>query len=208
MEAWRARPLDEVYPILYIDALRVKVRHGQVTNSPHTVIGVDVDGVKDVLGLWVAEGEGAKFWMHVLTQIRNRGVRDVLIVGCDGLKGLPEAIGRVAPGHPDLRRSPDPQHFRLASKRDWDARKRGVKPVYTAANETAALEAMEKVRRTGARATGLIQLRSAWEQFIPFLEFDVEIRTVLCSTNAIESLNARYRRAVKARGISPLSRQR
>jgi putative transposase len=194
---------------VFIDAIVVKVRDGQVTNRPvYAAIGVTLEGCKDILGLWAGTGgEGAKFWMSVLTDIRNRGVRDVFFVVCDGLKGLPEVVGNVWPLaivqtciiH--LIRNT----FRLASRRDWDAIKRAIRPIYTAINANAALAALDELEAEwGQQYSAVIRLwRNAWEQFIPFLDYDVEIRTVLCSTNAIESLNARYRRAVRARGHFP-----
>jgi len=209
MTGWCSRPLDQVYAAIFVDAIMVKVRDGQVANRPvYAAIGVSLDGEKDILGLWAgAGGEGAKFWMAVLTDLRNRGVRDVFFVVCDGLKGLPEVVGNVWPLaicqtciiH--LIRNT----FRLASKRDWDALKRDVKPVYTAVNAAAARAALDQLAETwGQRYPAIIRLwQNAWEEFIPFLDYDVEIRKVLCSTNAIESLNARYRRAVKARGHFP-----
>jgi putative transposase len=209
MQAWQQRPLDEVYAAVFIDAIVVKIRDGQVANRPvYAAIGVTLDGGKDILGLWAGTGgEGAKFWMAVLTDIRNRGVRDVFFLVCDGLKGLPEVVGNVWPLTTvqtciiHLIRNT----FRLASKRDWDALKRDVKPIYTAVNAAAARAALEELaERWGQRYGAIIRLwENAWEQFIPFLDYDVEIRKVLCSTNAIESLNARYRRAVKARGHFP-----
>jgi len=191
------------------DAIVVKIRDGQVANRPiYAAIGVTLDGDKDVLGLWAGTGgEGAKFWMSVLTDIRNRGVKDVFFLVCDGLKGLPEVVGNVWPLtivqtciiH--LIRNT----FRLASKRDWDALKRDVKPIYTAVNATAARLAFDDLaEKWGSRYGAIIRLwESAWEQFIPFLDYDLEIRRVICSTNAIESLNARYRRSIKARGHFP-----
>jgi transposase-like protein len=209
MQAWQARPLDPVYAAVFIDAIVVKVRDGQVANRPvYAAIGVTLAGEKDILGLWAGTGgEGAKFWMAVLTDIRNRGVTDVFFLVCDGLKGLPDAVGNVWPLTTvqtciiHLLRNT----FHLASKRDWDALKRDIRPVYTAVNAAAARDAMDQVTETwGARYPAVIRLwDSAWEQFIPFLDYDVEIRKVLCSTNAIESLNARYRRAIKARGHFP-----
>ena len=209
MQSWQARPLDPVYAAVFIDAIVVKVRDGQVANRPvYAAIGVTLAGEKDILGLWAGTGgEGAKFWMAVLTDIRNRGVTDVFFLVCDGLKGLPDAVGNVWPLTTvqtciiHLLRNT----FHLASKRDWDALKRDIRPVYTAVNAAAARDAMDQVTETwGARYPAVIRLwDSAWEQFIPFLDYDVEIRKVLCSTNAIESLNARYRRAIKARGHFP-----
>jgi transposase-like protein len=209
MQAWQARPLDAVYAAVFIDAIMVKVRDGQVANRPvYAAIGVTLAGEKDILGLWAGTGgEGAKFWMSVLTDIRNRGVRDVFFLVCDGLKGLPEVVANVWPLTTvqtciiHLIRNT----FHLASKRDWDALKRDIKPVYTAVNAAAARAALDQVAETwGQRYGAIVRLwENAWEQFIPFLDYDVEIRKVLCSTNAIESLNARYRRAVKARGHFP-----
>jgi transposase-like protein len=187
----------------------VKVRDGQVANRPvYAAIGVSLAGEKDVLGLWAGTGgEGAKFWMSVLTDLRNRGVKDTFFVVCDGLKGLPEVVGNVWPQAVvqtciiHLIRNT----FRLASRRDWDQLKRDVKPIYTAVNADAAHAALDELTdKWGTKYAAIIRLwNNAWEEFIPFLDYDVEIRTVICSTNAIESLNARYRRAVKARGHFP-----
>jgi transposase-like protein len=209
MQAWASRPLDEVYAAIFIDAIMVKVRDGQVANRPiYAAIGVSLAGEKDVLGLWAGTGgEGAKFWMSVLTDLRNRGVKDTFFVVCDGLRGLPEVVGNVWPQAVvqtciiHLIRNT----FRLASKRDWDAIKHDVKPIYTAVNADAARAALDELsQKWGTKYAAIIRLwENAWEEFIPFLDYDVEIRTVLCSTNAIESLNARYRRAVKARGHFP-----
>ena len=209
MTDWSVRPLDEVYAAVFIDAIVVKVRDGQVANRPvYAAIGVSLDGERDILGLWAGTGgEGAKFWMSVLTDLRNRGVRDVFFVVCDGLKGLPEVVGNVWPQtivqtciiH--LIRNT----FRLTSRRDWDALKRDVRPIYTAVNAGAARSAFDELsERWGSRYPAVIRLwDNAWDEFIPFLDYDIEIRRVLCSTNAIESLNARYRRAIKARGHFP-----
>src|SRR6516225_6169773 len=209
MQSWQARPLDEVYAAIFIDAIQVKVRDGQVANRPvYAAIGVSLDGERDILGLWAGTGgEGAKFWMAVLTHIRNRGVTDVFFLVCDGLKGLPEVVANVWPLTTvqtciiHLIRNT----FHLASKRDWDALKRGIKPIYTAPSAAAAREALDQLAETwGQRYGAIIRLwENAWSEFIPFLDYDVEIRTVICSTNAIESLNARYRRAVRARGHFP-----
>jgi putative transposase len=209
MNEWAHRPLDEVYAAVFIDAIMVKVRDGQVANRPvYAAIGVTLEGNKDVLGLWAGTGgEGAKFWMSVLTDLRNRGVKDVFFLVCDGLKGLPEVVANVWPRtivqtcliHL-IRNS-----FRLTSKRDWDALKRDLKLIYTAVNATAARAAFDAMAETWRKQyPAVVRLwDNAWAEFIPFLDYDVEIRRILCSTNAIESLNARYRRAVKARGHFP-----
>jgi putative transposase len=209
MADWQNRPLDEIYAAIFIDAIVVKIRDGQVANRPiYAAIGVTLDGEKDILGLWAGSGgEGAKFWMSVLTDIRNRGVKDTFFLVCDGLKGLPEVVTSVWPLTTvqtciiHLIRNT----FRLASKKDWDALKRDVRPIYTAPNPTAARTAFEELtERWGKKYGAIVRLwENAWEEFIPFLDYDVEIRRVICSTNAIESLNARYRRAVKARGHFP-----
>jgi transposase-like protein len=209
MQAWQQRPVDEVYAAVFIDAIVVKVRDGQVANRPvYAAIGVTLAGEKDILGLWAGTGgEGAKFWMSVLTDLRNRGIKDVFFVVCDGLKGLPEVVGNAWPQAivqtciVHLIRNT----FHLASKRDWDALRRDVKPIYTAVNAEAARAALDGLAETwGQRYGAIIRLwENAWQEFIPFLDYDVEIRKVICSTNAIESLNARYRRAIKARGHFP-----
>ncbi|WP_373889276.1 IS256 family transposase [Nocardia sp. XZ_19_369] len=209
MTDWCNRPLERVYPVIFIDAIHVKIRDGQVANRPvYVVIGVTVNGERDILGLWAGDGgEGAKFWLAVLTEIKNRGVADVCIAVCDGLKGLPEAINTVwelaivqtCVIH--LIRNT----FRYASRQYWDEMSKDLKPVYTAPTEAAATERFgEFAAKWGPRYPAIVPLwDNAWPEFVPFLDYDVEIRRVICSTNAIESLNARYRRAIKARGHFP-----
>ena len=209
MAEWQSRPLDRVYPVLFIDAIFVKVRDGQVANRPiYVAIGVTVDGERDILGLWAGRGgEGAKFWLQVLTEIKNRGTEDVCIVVCDGLSGLPDAIeatwrqaiNQTCVLHL-LRNS-----FRYASKRYWPAIARDLKPIYTAPTAEAAWARLTEFAALWEdRYPAIVKLwESAWSEFIPFLAFPVEIRTILYSTNAIESLNARFRRSVKARGHFP-----
>jgi putative transposase len=209
MQEWSARPLDAVYVAVFIDAIVVKVRDGQVANRPiYAAIGVTVDGRKDVLGLWAGTGgEGAKFWMSVLIDLKNRGVTDVFFVVCDGLKGLPEVVANVWPLSIvqtciiHLIRNT----FRLTSRRDADPIKKDIKKIYTAPNPDAALAALDDLEeKWGKQYRAMIRLwRNAWNEFIPFLDYDIEVRTVICSTNAIESLNARYRRAIRARGHFP-----
>jgi transposase-like protein len=209
MTEWQNRPLDPVYAAIFIDAVHVKIRDGQVANRPiYAAIGVTLTGGKDILGLWAGTGgEGAKFWMSVLTDLKNRGVTDTFFVVCDGLKGLPEVVGNVWPQAivqtcvVHLLRNT----FHLASKRDWDALKRSVNPIYTAPNPAAARAAFEDLAEQWAgKYPAIVRLwDNAWQEFIPFLDYDVEIRRVISSTNAIESLNARYRRAVRARGHFP-----
>jgi putative transposase len=211
MAEWQSRPLDPVYAVVFIDAIMVKVREGQVANRPvYLALGVTADGTRDILGLWAGEhgdGEGAKFWLRILSEIKNRGTRDVLMVVCDGLKGLPDAVNSVWEKtivqtcivHL-LRNS-----FKYASKRDWAEVAKDLKPVYTAPSESAALDAFAEFSgKWEKRYPAVIRLwENAWAEFTPFLQFDNEIRTVICTTNAIESINARLRRAVNARGHFP-----
>lgn len=209
MAEWQTRPLDEVYPVIFIDALVVKVRDGQVTNKPfYVVIGVTTRGERDILGIWAGDGgEGAKFWLNVLTEIKNRGVGDVCIAVCDGLKGLPDAIttvwelAQVQTCVIHLIRNT----FRYAARQDWDKMARDLKPIYTAVNAEQAEVRMDEFAYewVGKYPAAVKLWRSAWGEFIPFLDYDVEIRKIICTTNAIESLNARYRRAVRARGHFP-----
>jgi putative transposase len=200
-----------VYPVIFIDAINVKIRDGQVANRPiYVALGVTVEGERDILGLWAGEhgdGEGAKYWLRVLTEIKNRGVADVCMMVCDGLKGLPDAIGATWPQTVVqtcvvhlLRNS-----FRYASRAHWGQVAKDLKPIYTAPTEAAALDAFAEFSETWeARYPAIIRLwEGAWAEFVPFLAFDVEIRRVIATTNAIESLNARLRRAVRARGHFP-----
>jgi transposase-like protein len=209
MGEWQNRPLERVYPVIFIDAMVVKIRDGQVANRPvYTAIGVTVDGQRDILGLWAGQGgEGAKFWLAVLTEIKNRGVEDCCIVVCDGLTGLPDAITATWPLAVvqtcvlHLIRNT----FRLASRADWDAMARDLRPVYTAVNEADARARLDDFEVLwGDKYPAIRRLwDSAWSEFVPFLDYSVEIRRVIYSTNAIESLNARMRRATRARGHFP-----
>jgi transposase-like protein len=209
MNEWQNRPLDPVYPVVFLDAIHVKIRDGKVANRPvYVALAVTVDGTRDILGLWVGDGgEGAKFWLQVLTELRNRGVSDACMVVCDGLKGLPDAVAQTWPLAVVqtcvihlLRNS-----FRYAGRQHWDAIAKALRPVYTAATEAAAKARFDEFAEAwGARYPAVIRLwANAWAEFVPFLAFDAEIRTVVCSTNAIESVNARIRRAVRARGHFP-----
>lgn len=210
MTEWSNRPLDPVYAVLFIDAIRIKVRDGSVCNKAfYVAVGVSVNGERDVVGIWAGNdsGEGAKYWQAVLTEIKNRGVNDVLIVCCDGLKGLPEAIrvvweqAIVQTCVVHLLRNT----YRYASKSDWDKIAKAIRPVYQAATVDAAEARFQEFTDTwGMKYPAVIRLwRSAWDEFTPFLAWDVEIRRIICTTNAIESLNARYRRAINARGHFP-----
>jgi len=211
MAEWQSRPLDVIYPVIFIDAIHVKIRDGQVANRPiYVALAVTVDGTRDILGLWAGEhgdGEGAKYWLRVLTEIKNRGTSDCLIVVCDGLKGLPEAVGQVWPQTivqtcvVHLLRNT----FKYASRRDWAAVAKDLKPVYTAPSEAAALDRFAEFAEVWEKKyPAIVRLwTNAWSEFVPFLQFDTHIRTVISTTNAIESVNARIRRAVNARGHFP-----
>ena len=210
MQTWWARPLEKVYAAIFIDAIVVKVRDGQVRNRPfYAAIGVDLNGCKDVLGMWAGDGDGesAKYWMAVLTELRNRGVQDVFFVVCDGLKGLPDSVNVVFAQATvqtciiHLIRNT----FRYASRKYWDALAKDMRPIYTAPTAAAAKDRFDEfAEKWGKPYPAIVRLwENAWAEFIPFLDYDVEIRKVICSTNAIESLNARYRRAIRARGHFP-----
>jgi len=210
LESWRNRPLDAIYPIVYVDALMIKIRDGMVTNRPaYLAVGVDLEGRKHVLGIWIgdSDGEGAKFWLSVLSELKNRGVADVLIVVCDGLKGLPDAIEAVWP-HATvqtcvvhlLRGS-----FRYAS---YDNRKKiaaSLRPIYTAASVDEASDALDAFETEwGAKYPAIVRLwRDAWDVFVPFLAFPPEVRTVVYTTNMIESINYQLRKVTKTRGHFP-----
>jgi putative transposase len=203
------RPLDPVYPVVFLDAINVKIRDGKVANRPiYVALAVTAEGTRDILGSWAGDGgEGAKFWFAVCTEPKNRGVDDVLMAVCDGLKGLPDAIAEVWPKTVVqtcivhlLRNS-----FRYAGRQHWDAIAKALKPVYTAPTEAAATERFLEFAETwGDKYPAIIKLwENAWAEFTPFLAFSPEIRRVICSANAIESVNARIRRAVRARGHFP-----
>ncbi len=210
MRKWAARPLDAVYPVILIDAIVLKVRSGSVANRPvYVAIGISLDGTRDVLGMWVGPsgGEGAKQWMTMLTDLKNRGILDACIVCCDGLKGLPDAITATWPQAVVqtcvvhlVRNS-----LRYASKAHWQAITRQLKTVYTAPSVAAAETAFEDFATDWeARYPAMVAMwRRSWTEFIPFLDFPVEVRTLIYTTNAIESINARFRAATRRRGHFP-----
>ena len=191
MQTWWARPLEKVYAAIFIDAIVVKIRDSQVRNRPvYAAIGVDLDGHKDVLGMWAGDGDGesAKFWLAVLTELRNRGVADVFFVVCDGLKGLPASVNAAFPQaivqtciiH--LIRNT----FRYASRKYWDKISYDLKPIYTAPTGAEARLRYEEFAEKWGRAYPAIKRLwdNAWEEFIPFLDYDVEIR---CSARRTRS---------------------
>ena len=213
VEAWRSRPLDAVYPIVFIDALQVKIRDGIVANRPaYLAVGVDIEGRKHVLGIWIGDtdGEGASFWLGVLTELANRGVDDVLIVCCDGLKGLPDAIEATWPKATVqtcvvhlLRNS-----MSYAGWKDRRQIAKELRPVYTAVDAAAAEAALEAFEAgIGARYPAIGQIwRRQWEQFTPFLDYPPDIRKVIYTTNMIENINRQLRKITKNRGHFPNER--
>jgi putative transposase len=210
LSEWQARPLDRVYPVVFIDALMVKIRDGVVANRPvYLAIGIDCDGAKQILGLWVGPttGESSKFWLTVLSELKSRGMGDVCIVCCDGLTGLPDAIGVVWPQAVVqlcvvhlIRAS-----LRYASKRDWGPLTKDLRLIYTAADDTAAETALDAfAERWDQRYPAIVKLwRSHWPEFVPFLAFPPEVRRVIYTTNLIESMNARLRKVTRNRGQFP-----
>jgi len=208
--AWQQRPLEALYPVIYLDAIIVKIRDGgHVRNkAAHIAIGVDMDGVKHVLGIWVQATEGAKFWASVCAELANRGVRDVLIVCCDGLTGFPEAIEAT---WPEATVQTCVVHLVRAAMRfvnyaDRKAVATALRPIYQAANEDGALIELEAFEMTplGHKYPSAIKaFRDAWERFTPFLAFPPALRRVIYTTNSIESLNYQLRKVSKNRGHFP-----
>lgn len=210
MVTWQNRPLDRVYPVILIDAIVVKIRDGQVANRPvYVAMGINLDGQRDVLGMWVGPtgGEGAKFWMTVLTELRNRGIADAFIVCCDGLKGLPESIRATWPLAEvqlcvvHLVRS----SLRYTSKKHWGQVCRELREMYTAPSLQAAEARFADFADTWRDKYPAMTAtwESAWGEFVPFLEFPAELRQIVYTTNAIESMNARFRKAVRHRSHFP-----
>jgi putative transposase len=210
MTSWQNRPLDRVYPVLLIDAIYLKIRDGQVANRPvYVVMGINMDGERDVLGMWVGPtgGEGAKFWMSVLTEIRNRGVNGTFIVCCDGLKGLPDSIRAVWP-------QADVQlcvvhlvraALKFTSKKYWGKVCRDLREIYTAPTLVAAEERFVEFCDTWKeKCPAMVKTwETAWEDFVPFLDFPIELRRLVYTTNSIETLNARFRKAARHRAHFP-----
>jgi putative transposase len=206
---WQARPLEDVYPILFLDALIVKVRDGGAVRNKacYVAVGVNLDGERDVLGLWFQSAEGAKFWLAVLNELKQRGVQDVLICCVDGLKGFPEAIEAVFPHawvqtcivhliRQSLRFVPD-KHRKSVAK--------DLRPIYTAVDADAAAEALNAFDATWGERYPMIAKtwRDAWEHIIPFLAFPTDVRRVVYTTNTIEALHRQIRKTIKTRGHFP-----
>ena len=208
--AWQTRPLEAMYPVVFFDALRVKIREDAVVRSKavYLALGVLPDGSRDILGIWIENTEGAKFWMKVFNDLKTRGVHDILIAVTDGLKGMPEALGTVFPATTLqtcivhlIRNSLD-----FASWKDRKALAAAIKPIYTAVSAEAAheeLDAFEAGRWGQKFPTVVGAWRRAWDRVIPFFAFPPEVRRVIYTTNAIESVNARLRKIIKTRGHFP-----
>jgi len=208
--AWQSRPLEAMYPVVFFDALRVKIREDGVVRSKavYLALGVLADGSRDILGIWVENTEGAKFWMKVFNDLKTRGVQDILIAVTDGLKGMPEALGAVFPATTLqtcivhlIRNSLD-----FASWKDRKALAAAIKPIYTATSAEAAqaaLDAFEAGPWGQKFPTVVGAWRRAWDRVIPFFAFPPEVRRVIYTTNAIESVNARLRKIIKTRGHFP-----
>jgi putative transposase len=206
---WQQRPLDDVYPVLFLDALVLKVREGGTVQrrACYLALGVTVDGERDVLGMWFQEAEGAKFWMQVLNELKQRGVADILLCCVDGLKGFPEAIEAIFPNTVVqtcivhlIRHS-----LRYVPRREREQVARELKPIYTAVDADAAQAALEAFDdKWGARFPVITQAwLNAWEYVTPFLAFPPELRRVVYTTNAIEALNRQLRKAIKTKGHFP-----
>ena len=208
--AWQARPLEPMYPVVFFDALRVKIKEDAVVRNKaiYLALGVLPDGRRDILGLWIEGTEGAKFWMKVFNDLKTRGVNDILIAVTDGLKGMPEALGAVFPATTLqtcivhlIRNSLD-----YASWKDRKLLAAAIKPIYTAANAEAAqgeLDAFEQGPWGQKFPTVVASWRRAWSHVIPFFAFPPQIRRVIYTTNAIESINAQLRKIIKSRGHFP-----
>ncbi|WP_177205074.1 IS256 family transposase [Burkholderia sp. WP9] len=208
--AWQSRPLEPMYPVVFFDALRVKIRgDGVVSNKAvYLALGIQADGQRDVLGLWIEQTEGAKFWLKVFNELKTRGCQDILIAVVDGLKGLAEAIGTAYPRTAVqtcivhlIRNS-----LEYASYKDRKSVAAALRPVYAAANEQAAQQALEAFAEGpwGAKYPTIVQSwRRAWENVTPFFVFPPDIRRVVYTTNAIESLNMQLRKIIKTRGHFP-----
>ncbi len=209
VKAWQSRPLDAVYPIVYLDAIHLKMRsEGRVQNTAvYLALGINLDGYKELLGLWIGESEGSKFWLGVLTELQNRGIEDILIACVDGLKGFPEAIETV---YPKTQVQLCIVHMVRHSLRfvSWKKRKSvatDLRTIYTAATAEAAEQALESFeKKWQARFPSIARSwRSNWTNIIPFFSYPPAIRKVIYTTNAIESMQAQLRKVTRNRGAFP-----
>jgi putative transposase len=206
---WQARPLEDLYPVLFLDCMMVKIRDGGSVQrrACYLALAIKMDGEREVLGMWFQETEGAKFWMQVLSELRDRGVQDILICCVDGLEGFPEAIEAIFPKTTVqtcivhlIRAS-----LRYVPRRDYDAVTKDLRTIYTAIDADRALHALDAFEaKWGRKLPPVVRAwREAWEHVIPFLEFPPEVRRVIYTTNAIEALNRQLRKAVKTKGHFP-----
>jgi putative transposase len=207
--AWQTRPLDDVYPVVFLDALVLKIRDGGSVQRKacYLAMAIGIDGEREVLGMWFQANEGAKFWMQVLNDLKQRGVQDILIACVDGLKGFPEAIEAVFPQTTIqtcivhlIRHS-----LKYVPRRQYDAVVKDLKPIYTASDPDVALQALEAFEEKWGKQLPVIgqAWRSAWEHVTPFMAFPEEVRRVVYTTNAIEALNRQLRKAIKTKGHFP-----
>jgi putative transposase len=207
--AWQSRPLDAVYPAVYLDALFVSVRDGgQVQKRAfYVALGVQVDGRRDVLGLWAAGSEGAKFWLSILTELKNRGVEDILFICADGLTGLAQAIDAAFPKavHQTCVVHLIRSALRFVGWADRKAVSAALKPIYHAESEQAAeLALAEAARQLDARYPSVVKtFRNRWAEFVPFLSYPADLRRMLYTTNVVESLNSQLRKVLRQRGPFP-----
>jgi putative transposase len=209
VRAWQQRPLDDVYPVIFLDALVLKVRDGGSVQrrACYLALGLTVDGDRDVLGMWFQETEGAKFWMQVLSELKQRGVSDILICCVEGLKGFPEAIEAIFPQTVVqtcivhlIRHS-----LKYVPRRQYDQVVKDLRPIYTAVDADHALLALETFDEKWGKQLPVIGQAwlNAWEHVTPFLAFPEEVRRVIYTTNAIEALNRQLRKATKTKGHFP-----
>jgi putative transposase len=207
--AWQTRPLEDVYPVVFLDCMVLKIREGGSVQrrACYLALAIGMDGERDVLGMWFQANEGAKFWMQILTDLKQRGVQDILIACVDGLKGFPEAIEAVFPATTVqtcivhlIRHS-----LKYVPRRQYDQVAKDLRPIYTAIDADAALQALEAFEQKWGQQLPVIgqAWRAAWEHVTPFMAFTPEVRRVIYTTNAIEALNRQLRKAVKTKGHFP-----
>jgi transposase-like protein len=207
--AWQSRPLDDVYPVVFLDALVLKIRDGGSVQrrACYLALAINMDGEREVLGMWFQANEGAKFWMQVLTDLKQRGVQDILIACVDGLKGFPEAIEATFPLTTVqtcivhlIRHS-----LKYVPRKQYEQVTKDLRPIYTALDADGALVALEAFEEKWGKQLPVIgqAWRSAWEHVTPFMAFEPEVRRVIYTTNAIEALNRQLRKAIKTKGSFP-----
>jgi putative transposase len=209
VRAWQSRPLEDVYPVVFLDCMVLKIRDGGSVQrrACYLAMAIGLDGEREVLGMWFQANEGAKFWMQVLTDLKQRGLQDILIACVDGLKGFPEAIEAIYPRTTvqtcivHLIR----QSLKYVPRRQYDAVVKDLKPIYTAINPDEAMLALERFEEKWGQQIPVIgqAWRASWEYVIPFMAFEPDVRRVIYTTNAIEALNRQLRKALKTKGSFP-----